>query len=1300
MRSRLLKTHPMLTLPRFAIVTVPAMDLANALRVTSAELMRLSSTAAVELFTKLLWAEANRIGIGSTLVSVPSAITVSDGGVDAEVGAFASSRPSSLIQPGGTCYQIKTGSFSPAKTSDLNNLICKPHKPGRARVLNDRVKECLDSGGAFVGVIFGWDGPDAEASGALTQLRDRLAGFDPKYKLASVELWRANQVLGFLEPFPSLRLEIKGGSLSPFHMFDAWSRFGDMRVPYVSGNPQEEVLTAIRQTLRDRNDWSLRVIADPGSGKTRTVLEALRAPDLAPLVLFSDRPSDVEGSDVFNRMLVSDSTARAILVVDECNATIKSTLVNKLAAADGRVQLITICSDADRPNAVQGVVSPELLDDDQVRQVIEGYGVPADSARRWVELCSGSPRVANVIGENLATNQEDILKPPDGVSLWDRYIAGSDQIGGPNYQARRTVLMWLSLFKKFGFAEPFDKESSWLFNKIHKEEAMSRGTFLNSIKELRNRHILQGDKTLYISPKALHVFMWREWWNVYGGVGFNLEQFQIDDATLQQPQTLTSEMVDWFFEMFRYAAGSNAAPIVEQLLSPGGPFTIEVLDSSRGSNFFMALAEGDPRSALEFLKRTVGKQPKETLLEFTEGRRGSVVALEMIAVWRDYFHDAARLLKMLALTENESWANNATGVFCGLFSLSYGTMASTEAPPEQRLPLILELLNAPEADERALGIRAVDVALNVGNSFKMVGADWQGLRRLPDLWQPKTWGELFDAYRAVWAAVVGRIPTFDPRDQELASKVILTHTRSLGVAPALGTMVRESLRTLLAASFLDRTQLIEAVEEILHYDGERIEPEAKADWEVLRDQLIGTDFHSRLLRFVALDLLTDKFDENQRPVDKSEEPIRELAREAVGTPALLEPELNWLFTSRAANGFRFGRALCEEDAVFSLLPTLMARTKDATNDQNLIFMCGYVAVIRERNENAWEDLLDDLASSPETASRVLEISWRSGPVTERAALRVLDLVTGEKADFSLLRMFAYGSALSTVSGETVTAFLSYLVNNSSPQAAVIGLDLLSSVAHSKGLEPGINLDIVTKLLLHPAFFDSSPENRQAQMTPYHWVEITRKLIAVRPESLLPIGLKVLDFIGARSSIAGDAFSSVRSILNEATRSHPAEVWEVVAKQLTLPLDSKGFATQVWLSGGHAMFDQAGAGAIVLFPPETLWDWVGADVEKRAWLLGHLVPPDLTEAPGNVSLARELLVRYGDREDVQNELVARFSSGGWTGSTSGHYSAVRTGLEAYLEAETNPLVIQWVKKFMLKLDADVAYWAAHEERGTF
>ena len=68
----------------------------------------LSAEEAVSLFRALLWAKASRAGVGPALVSVPGAINVADGGIDAEISRVPE-QPGGPLFEGITRYQIKTG---------------------------------------------------------------------------------------------------------------------------------------------------------------------------------------------------------------------------------------------------------------------------------------------------------------------------------------------------------------------------------------------------------------------------------------------------------------------------------------------------------------------------------------------------------------------------------------------------------------------------------------------------------------------------------------------------------------------------------------------------------------------------------------------------------------------------------------------------------------------------------------------------------------------------------------------------------------------------------------------------------------------------------------------------------------------------------------------------------------------------------------------------------------------------------------------------------------------------------------
>ena len=48
------------------------------------------------------------------------------------------------------------------------------------------------------------------------------------------------------------------------------------------------------------------------------------------------------------------------------------------------------------------------------------------------------------------------------------------------------------------------------------EPNLGRAEFNTAILDFKKRKILQGDKTLYITPKLFHLWLWSEWWTTHG----------------------------------------------------------------------------------------------------------------------------------------------------------------------------------------------------------------------------------------------------------------------------------------------------------------------------------------------------------------------------------------------------------------------------------------------------------------------------------------------------------------------------------------------------------------------------------------------------------------------------------------------------------------------------------------------------------------------------------------------------------------------------------------------------------------
>ena len=1252
--------------------------------VNNEDLGRLDERTAVDFFQRLLWAEARRMGIEVSKINVSTRVNVPDGGVDATVDEVQIATGSGIIKHGKTSYQIKSGqSFSPWQKSQIKKELFGTKTP-ECQNLGASIRACLDAGGTYVLVCTGIDLVEPQRIDAFNHIKNYLEQCG--YRQPKVEVWSQNNLIGFLQIFPSLTLWVNQRDVLNFQTHRSWAQDEDMRVQFSRGQSQDNSIAIIQNELRQNNDTiHLRVLGEPGIGKTKLILEATRTADLSPLVIYCSA-SQFWDSVLMNQLLRDDNQFSAVLVIDECDSDSRSYIWNKLRHRGPRIKLITIYNDYEEKSGDITYYDTPPLEDEQIRNIIiQEYQIPVDQANRWSELCDGSPRVAHVIGQNLLNNPEDLLKPPSTVNIWERYIVGRASPDSQEVKDRRRVLRHIALFKRFGHERSVVREAEAIAQKA----GIEWDKFQEIVGDLKNRKILQGEFTLYITPKALHIKLWTEWWDIYGR-GFDLEEFK---------QGLRPELLEWFYEMFQYAAESEAASrIVEDLLGPNGPFqNDENLKTRLGSGFFLALAEAKPKSALRCLMRTIGIWDQETLLHFTEGRRNVIWALEKIAMWEDLFVDAARLLLVLGEAENEGCSNNASGVFVGLFSPATSKVAPTEASPAKRFPILKEAFESGSKERRALGLKACRAALQSRHFSRIGSAEYQGLRPEPKLWMPKTYGEIYDAYRRVWLLLVSQLERLPEDERKVGIEILFGHVRGLARIPNLAEMVADTVGMIIEKMYVSEKQVIATITQLLNYEGKELPEATRQRWEQLRDELVKPDFYSMMQRYVGMDLLEDKFDENRNHVDQAQPRIEKLAQQAVDTPSLLQSELYWLVTTEAKKGYQFGHELGKRDDGFALLPTLLDAQRNAGENASVYFLGGYFRAIFDSNVAEWEKQLDALVADTILNIAIPELTNCSS-MTDRAGWRILKLAKNDIINVNHFGIFDYFKVIENLSNQVFTAWIEFLLNATEKSAVSIVLHLYERYYTFPKLKPTLPRDLTFRILSHPSLFEESDLHRSNTMTDHYWTEIGKAFIDLHPEKSLELVEPILSHFGQEGTII-DIYSETCSVLDQITERYPVEVWDQVCKHLEDQTNfSRAFSLERWLRGQGDSSSGESAGALTRIPWKKIWEWVDEDAENRAWYLAsRLVPKTLSVVGWRDSLVRAILIRYGEREEVRSSLRSNYLTEGWHGPGSLHYKEKQQQLLRLKQEEDNENVKQWIDEFVNGLEDAIKHEKMEEER---
>ena len=297
-------------------------------------------------------------------------------------------------------------------------------------------------------------------------------------------------------------MQLNGRRDLPFQSHRSWSEDALMQTDFESGEEQNQFVENLRNELRENKEFvQLRIKGEPGVGKTRTVLEATKSEDLAPLVIYCNA-DNFENSPLIYELMRDDNSFSAILVLDDCDENRREKIWNKLKLRSNRIKIVTITNEFVQTAPDVGDMEVPPLDSKRLSLIIQSYGVPERIADVWAIECEGFARVAHVIGQNLVVNPDDPHRSPEIDKIWDKFIAGLQDKESPEVKERTTVLRYLSLFRKFG--SPLSKlgvpiisdESKTIANLIKEKAGISEARLKEIIKALRERKILQGENTL------------------------------------------------------------------------------------------------------------------------------------------------------------------------------------------------------------------------------------------------------------------------------------------------------------------------------------------------------------------------------------------------------------------------------------------------------------------------------------------------------------------------------------------------------------------------------------------------------------------------------------------------------------------------------------------------------------------------------------------------------------------------------------------------------------------------------------
>jgi hypothetical protein len=1264
---------------------------------TPEELKALDSNQAVELLHRILLAEARRLGINIAELNIPYNVNAPDGGIDGQINGYDDQLDlSPIVLSGHTAYQVKSGDFD-FTDSSYRNMLFDGRKRGSPGTLKPQVREIAEQNATFV--LFLTSKSDPNRSDKETAIFDIIAAEVPGTTM-TVKLVEIDSILGILAPHLPVRLWVKGYSEFPGETFDAWERKQLMSLPFQSDPDRDQIIENIQQLVRssDRRDRNIRVSGFPGNGKTRSVLEALRADDLTSSVIYFDSPSKALDRSLLNNIgLVQDITA--IIVIDECDANSFTQANDILGNAADSLKLITIYNEPGNTVNARNVDIDEnhLLSEESIKQIMVRHGLTQDLADRWAMWCDRSPRIAHMLAENLANASQDLLQNPSYSSALELFISNRGDIDSDEYKKRKKVLMWLSLFKRFGWHNDYENERQFIIRKIINDYEISLPDIRQVISDLKERKVLQGDKTIYISPRVLHIRAWIWWWNDHSDP-FDYPAFQSVEATDGSQIQMTNELKSWFTDMFRYAQDSrDASNVVQEMLSDTGILANQTeLLEALGNNFFFNLTVAAPEAALHRLKVYLQDLSEDGIKNLSY-RSEILRCLEVCVVEGPLFYDAASLIQKLALTETDHrYSNNSVGIFSALFSNAPGQVAPTQAPPNKRLPLLEDTFEHHGDAGIDLALQCINVGLEADSFFRVVGPEQRGLRPDVQMWRPETYQELWDAYKNIWDYLVAHMSELNDKQREKAITTINNQLRGLLRIRSLATDFIKDYDNLTIKGLINKEQAVQTITLIKKYESDNLSAETIELIDHIIDRLEGSTTAERLERLVGMDLMDDWYGDE---LESSNQKLQSLVKEFLDTPQLLS-EYPWLYTDKAKGGYRFAKLLGdndEENVVWPVLLDGIVIALSAEDNPSVFFFSGYLMSIYERDQAAWTAIIKQLNSIEVFKPYIVEIIWRNGLNDEVGAI-VLDNIKAAHGKSEQLNMFRLGGSIKNLSEPVFKQWIEFLLQEESGSSKATALDLFMTYYVfnvKRKLPKTLALRVLTNELL------AKKTSRGNSSIEWEWTQVANRFLDQYPQSYKDLFEFMIERVGIDDTLFDSSYREPISILTRLCQIDPVYTWPHIGEKLLAEKSWKQYHYfENWLSGPHD-FGHDSVGAMAIFPKNLIINWIGEDTEKRAALVAGLVPHQFDAADGKDSWLTILLKLYGENEALHSALIANFWSEGYSGPSSRHYAIKLEEVRRYKSQHADiPNVANWADKYIAGLSQSVERAKADEERSDF
>ena len=431
-----------------------------------------------------------------------------------------------------------------------------------------------------------------------------------------------------------------------------------------------------------------------------------------------------------------DENNNLTLIVDRCDAELFNYILSQRIRYNAPIKVIGILKKGIDMSECRIDYNYEKIDLSESvisanKNALDVAGMATTLQQETIgSFCQQDPILVKRIAAHIAPEERSLVL--NGSQMATKLI------GAKPDSHERIILRALSVFDYVGWKG--DKKDELLFvlsNKeitgFDKEPSLLIEEADNIIvKNIRLGYITERGRTISITSEPLVKQLSNEWLTALDADRFyNVLKLLSSDKS----NRLAKEFHDRFVTLDQL---EGAKTIVSQLIEVFSSHNENnFLDSDKGALLIEAMAEIMPELISKLLVQYIMPKSIDELRTLEMGRRNMVWTLGRLCFIPDIFEESSECLLKLALAENESWANNATGQFKSLFPLF---LPSTAASLEKRLNCLVKWNS--NKDYKPMVMVALSRATNTSDYIYWGGVEKCGSVKREN-YQPKTRDEIY-----------------------------------------------------------------------------------------------------------------------------------------------------------------------------------------------------------------------------------------------------------------------------------------------------------------------------------------------------------------------------------------------------------------------------------------------------------------------------------------------------------------------------------------------------------------------------